>query len=144
MLFSRDRPTATLLPDGTVLIAGGQNSQGEPEQAELFDPKTETFTLIPGKMVSPRMAHAAAPLPDGRVLLVGGWSVPLAATTPSAELFDPHSQTFTAAPTLPEGAHDQALLVFPSGLVLAAGGKQAGAGKETSLASGCTWQITPP
>ena len=139
MAFPRDRPTATLLPDGSVLVAGGQNDAGEPEQAELFDPKTETFTPLPGRMVAPRMAHAAAALPDGSVLLAGGWSAPLAATTGSAERYDPRARTFTALPALPEGAHDQALLVFPSGLVLVAGGKQAGGGRETSLRSGYTW-----
>lgn len=144
MVFPRDRPTATLLPDGTVLIAGGQNEAGEPEQAELFDPKTETFALLPNKMVAPRMAHAAAALPNGQVLLAGGWSVPLAATTGSVERYDPRSQTFTGEPPLPEGAHDQALLVFPCGLVLIAGGKQAGGGKETSLSAGFTWQAYHP
>lgn len=143
MHFPRDRPTATLLPDGTVLVAGGQNDAGEPEQAEVFDPKTETFALLPGKMVAPRMAHAAAALPSGAVLLAGGWSVPLSATTGSAERYGPASQVFAAAPTLPQGAHDQALLVFPSGLVLVAGGKQAGGGKETSLATGYTIEMRP-
>ncbi len=143
MHFPRDRPTATLLPDGAVLIAGGQNDAGEPEQAEVFDPKTETFALLPGRMVAPRMAHAAARLPGGQVLLAGGWSVPLSATTGSVERYDPSSRTFTPVPTLPEGAHDQALLIFPSGLVLVAGGKQAGGGKETSLATGYTWPARP-
>ena len=143
MHIPRDRPTATSLPDGTVLIAGGQNDAGEPEQAEVFDPKTETFAVLPGKMVAPRMAHAAAALPGGSVLLAGGWSVPLAATTGSVERYDPTPQVFQAAPTLPQGAHDQALLVFPSGLVLIAGGKQAGGGKETSLATGYTTQVRP-
>lgn len=142
MQFARDRPTATLLPDGTVLIAGGQNGAGEPAQAELFDPKTETFALLPSPLVSPRMAHSAAILPDGRVLLSGGWSVPLAATTGSAEVYDPKTQTFRAEPPVPLGSHDQALLVFSNGLALVAGGKKAGAGRETSLATGYTRQIS--
>ncbi len=142
MAFARDRPTATLLPDGSVLIAGGQNGAGEPTQAELFHPKTETFTLLPSPLVSPRMAHSAAALPDGSVLLSGGWSVPLAATTGSVELYDPKTQTFTPEPALPTGSHDQALLIFPSGLALVTGGKEAGAGRETSLATGYTRQIT--
>ena len=142
MAFARDRPTATLLPDGTVLVAGGQNGAEEPVQAELFDPKSETFRTLPSPLTAPRMAHSAAVLPGGRVLLSGGWSVPLAATTGSVEMFDPKTQTFTAAPPLPVGAHDQALLVFPSGLVLIAGGKDAGAGRETSLASGFTRQFS--
>ena len=141
--FPRDRPTATLLPGGTVLVAGGQNDAGEPEQAEIFDPHTETFTLLAGKMNAPRMAHTAARLPSGQVLLVGGWSVPLAATTGSTELYDPPTRAFLPLPPLPVGAHDQALLVFPSGLALVAGGKQAGGGQETSLASAYTWQESP-
>ena len=143
MNFARDRPTATLLADGHVLIAGGQNDEGEPEQAELFDPSTETFTLVPGKMIAPRMAHTAALLPDGRVLLAGGWSVSLQSTTGSVEIYDPAARDFSPVPALPEGAHDQALLVFPSGLVLVAGGKQVKGGRETSLATGYTRQFSP-
>ncbi len=143
MHFPRDRPTATLLASGQVLIAGGQNSTGEPEQAELFDPKTETFTLLLNKMTAPRMAHAAAMLPSGEVLIAGGWSVPRNTTIGDAELYDSLTQSFTTLPALPIGAHDQALLVFPSGLVLIAGGKEAGEGKETSLSSGYTKQFSP-
>lgn len=142
MAFARDRPTASLLPGGTVLIAGGQNGAEEPALAEVFDPRTETFQTLPHSLLTPRMAHSAASLPDGSVLLSGGWSVHDGATTPQVELFDPKTQRFTAQPSLPVGAHDQALLVFPTGLVLIAGGKQAGAGLETSLATGYTRQIS--
>ncbi len=141
--FARDRPTLTLLPGGTVLVAGGQNGTAEPGQAEVFDPATETFTLLPAALVTPRMAHCAAALPGGSVLLTGGWSIAEAATTRHPERFDPKTQTFLPAPLLPAGAHDEALLVFPTGLVLAAGGKQAEGGKETSLAAGWTWQSSP-
>ena len=144
MHFPRDRPTATLLPDGTALIAGGQNDSGEPDQAERFDPQTETFTLLPSKMSAPRMAHTAVSLPGGQVLLAGGWSVPLAATTGSAEVYDPASGLFAPISPLPEGAHDQAALVFAGGLVLVAGGKQAGGGRETSLAAGWTRHFDRP
>ncbi len=138
---ARDRPTATLLPDGRVLIAGGQNGGDEPAAAEVFDPQTETFQTLPARLTTPRMAHSAGLLPGGRVLLSGGWSTAAGATTGSAEVFDPARQVFTAAPSVPAGAHDQALLVFPSGLALIAGGKQAAAGRETSLATGYTRQF---
>ena len=141
MASARDRPTATALPDGTVLIAGGQDGASEPASAELFDPKTETFRTLPSPMVTPRMAHSAETLPDGLVLLSGGWSTQEAATTKSAETFDPKTGAFTAVPAVPLGTHDQTLLVFPNGLVLVAGGKQASTGAETSLASGFTRQF---
>ncbi len=141
MAWARDRPTATRLPDGTVLVAGGQNGGSEPGQAELFDPRTETFTPLPSPLMTPRMAHSAESLPDGTVLLSGGWSTALGATTGSTESYDPKTQLFTLLPSVPAGTHDQTLLVFPSGLALVAGGKQASAGAETSLASGYTRQF---
>lgn len=141
MAWARDRPTATLLPDGSALIAGGQNGGSEPAQAELFDPKTETFKTLPSPLVTPRMAHSAESLPNGSVLLSGGWSTALGATTGRAEVYDLQTQAFTALPPVPFGTHDQTLLVFPSGLALVAGGKQATAGAETSLAAGYTKQF---
>ena len=143
MHFPRDRPTATRLSNGQVLIAGGQNGTAEPEQAELFDPATETFTVLPSKMVSPRMAHSAAVLPGGDVLFSGGWSVSRLSTIGDVEVYQSQNQSFRALPSLPIGAHDQALLVFSNGLVLIAGGKEAGGGKETSLSTGYTWQFSP-
>ena len=144
MHFARDRPTLTLLGNGTVLVAGGQNGAEEPGQAEVFDPAAETFTVLPHTLVTPRMAHSAALLPDGSVLLTGGWSAAEAATTQRIETFDAGTQQFQAAPPLPRGAHDESLLVFPGGLVLAAGGKEAGGGRETSLADAWTWQSPRP
>ena len=144
MNFARDRPTATLLASGQVLVAGGQNDSGEPMQAELFDPATEKFTLLANPMVSPRMAHTAAILPGGDVLVTGGWSISKRATLGDTEIFDPQRQKFIAAPSAPGGGHDQALLVFPSGLILIAGGKEVGGGKETSISTGYTRQISPP
>ncbi len=140
MHVPRDRPTATLLPDGTVLIAGGQDGEQTPRMAELFDPKTETFTPLASPLLTGRMAHSDALLPDGRVLLAGGWNADLKATVNTAEVYDPKTRTFMPAPSLPEGAHDAALIAFPDGLVLWAGGKQVQNNVEASLASGAVWE----
>ncbi len=144
MSFARDRPTATLLTDGTVLIAGGQDGAAEPGQAELFNPKTEAFAALPHPLTTPRMAHSAAILPSGDVLLSGGWSVAASATTGNAEVYSANAQTFAALTPVPMGTHDQTLLLFPSGLALIAGGKSAAVGAETSLPTGYTRQFDRP
>jgi hypothetical protein len=57
----------TVLPDGTVLIAGGA------ADAEIFDPRGGSFTLVP---TSPKLAGSfstVTSLPDGSVLITGGY-----------------------------------------------------------------------
>ena len=90
------------LPGGRVLIAGGSTNGGTVlRTAEVFDSSTGTFTTLPAsgntQLSTARAAAAAAALPDGRVLIVGGTND---GTTilPTAELFDPASNTFTALP----------------------------------------------
>ncbi|MEO7717067.1 MAG: kelch repeat-containing protein [Capsulimonas sp.] len=135
MAFARDRATATLLADGAVLIAGGQNGEAGPREAEIYDPVTDEFHTAPKLLGTPRMAHSTETLPDGRLLLIGGWSPPIHATTGAAEVFDPATDTFTPISSVPESSHDQALIVFPDGAALAAGGKRVEGGKESSLAT---------
>jgi hypothetical protein len=74
MNSARRNLNAVLLPDGKILVVGG-NATGQAEnpvlQAELFDPVTETWTEV-ASMQRPRGYHSAAMLlPDGRVT-VGG------------------------------------------------------------------------
>lgn len=88
-----------------------------------------------------RMAHGAVNLIDGRVLLVGGWSPPIQATTASTELFDRSTDRFAFGTPLPESCHDLALIEFPDGLTLAAGGKQVSRSRETSLNTGAVWHV---
>jgi hypothetical protein len=70
MADPRQLHTATLLNDGTVLIAGGLNSNTI-SAAELFDPTTGTFTST-GAMTAVRAAHAATLLGNATVLVTGG------------------------------------------------------------------------
>jgi len=90
MTERRAAHTATLLPNGKVLIAGARLlSDGGVASAELYDPSTRTFSRT-GDMTIPRAGHTATLLPDGRVLIAGGNGLA------SAELYDPSSGTFTA------------------------------------------------
>lgn len=63
--------TATLLPDGTVLIAGGATGNGATYTAEIYNPATKSFTPT-GSLAESRSGHTATALADGRVLLLGG------------------------------------------------------------------------
>jgi N-acetylneuraminic acid mutarotase len=65
--------TATLLPNGLVLVAGGCNSQGTVVAAELYDPATNTWATT-GSMTVSRAQFGMAPLPNGTVLVAGGES----------------------------------------------------------------------
>jgi len=84
MTRARAWSTATLLLDGTVLIAGG--SYPSVSSAELYDPATSTFTTT-ADMTSPRVGHTATLLLDGRILITGGSTGQTALA--SAELYSP-------------------------------------------------------
>jgi hypothetical protein len=91
MRFTRDSPTATLLPDGTVLIAGGfgfpaDDGIGFLTSVELYDPVTAAFTLT-GSMATGRYSHEATLLKTGDVLITGGMR--FTGPTSSAELYRP-------------------------------------------------------
>jgi hypothetical protein len=90
MALDRVYCTAALLPDGRVLLAGG-NSQdaGDTATAELYDPVTAEFSSA-GSMTVARSWHTATSLRDGRVLIVGGeTNVTTGEILASAELYQP-------------------------------------------------------
>jgi hypothetical protein len=83
--------TATLLTDGTVLLAGGQGVAS----AEKYDPSTRKFTPTTGSMSVARDGHMATLLKTGKVLITGGQASYGAAAYATAELFDPGTGMFT-------------------------------------------------
>jgi hypothetical protein len=68
--------TATPLPDGRVLLAGGRNQSGTAVSTTLIaqlDPANGRVNIIAtNSLALPRAGHAAVSLCDGTVLLVGG------------------------------------------------------------------------
>jgi|SRR6516165_8909286 hypothetical protein len=72
MATARSAHTATLLDNGTVLLAGGWGEGFTPlDSAELYHPATGKFTPT-GHMTTPRAWATATLLLDGTVLIVGG------------------------------------------------------------------------
>jgi uncharacterized protein (TIGR03437 family) len=110
MKATRAGHAATLLPDGTVLIAG---AGFDATTVEIYEPDTGTFTET-SHMISPRPAHTATLLGDGTVLIAGGvvsFTEPITVTE-TAEIY--HLSVDKPAPVLFSDANGQATILHAS------------------------------
>lgn len=122
MSIERAAHQATLLQTGQVLITGGCAQRGCERfhaSTELFDPDTQTFRPAT-PMFTPRAGHAAVALPDGRVLVAGGWTGEEA--TASAEIYDPVTGEWTAVADMNTTRESLMAVPLPDGRVLISGG----------------------
>ena len=120
MRTQRTSSAATLLSNGRVLIAGGNNTIGigAVASAELYDPASGAF-IPTGSMRTSRVSSTATLLPNGRVLVAGGLN---GGGLASAELYDPASGTFTPTGSMTVHAHAHTATLLPNGHVLITGG----------------------
>lgn len=121
LMTPRAEHTATLLPDGRVLIVGGAArccGTGEDgiAQTEIFDPGTGDVTDA-GDLSLPRFGHAAVLLPDGRVLVAGGVSGAEAAL--QSEIWDGDGWSLAFAH---QARYQPSMVVLDDGRVLLTGG----------------------
>ncbi|HZP82924.1 MAG TPA: kelch repeat-containing protein [Chthonomonadaceae bacterium] len=141
MMFARDRPTVVWLPApyNKALVIGGQGinrltgASVDVLHCEWIDPFAATpdrvFRLGPA-LWHGRMAHSLVTLPNGDILVFGGWSVKLQGTTNTAERFVFATGRIVSAGTLACDATDSyschdAGAALVNGQVLVVGGKQA-------------------
>jgi uncharacterized repeat protein (TIGR01451 family) len=113
--------TATLLPSGKVLVAGGYTGTSTAASAELYDPSTNAWSAA-GTMAASRIWYTATLLPSGKVLVAGGFDGSLSAVN-SAEIYDPVTNAWSTAGTLAAARAVQTATPLPSGKVLIAGGE---------------------
>jgi Kelch motif/Galactose oxidase, central domain len=113
--------TATLLPSGKVLVAGGEAPHTMYlSSAELYDPGTGTWTPT-GSLGNARELHTATLLPSNEVLVAGGHNAAFLCLS-SAELYDPAAGTWTATGSLGTARYFHTATLLQSGKVLAAAG----------------------
>jgi hypothetical protein len=93
MAFGRTFHTLTLLPDGTVLVTGGSQTNDPTSQAvyaaEVWNPQTEAWTTMSSMQMARTYHETAILLQDGRILVAGGGGCCGAPDQFNGEIFSP-------------------------------------------------------
>lgn len=113
--------TETLLPDGSVLITGGESSFGVLNSAEIWSPLTNQWSVV-APMLTNREYHTATLLDDGRVLVTGGASL-FGTALANAEIYDPAADSWTSVPDMASARSMHAAVKMTDGNVLVTGGR---------------------
>ncbi|HEX2569156.1 MAG TPA: kelch repeat-containing protein [Polyangia bacterium] len=114
--------TATLLDDGRVLIAGGeQEGTASLDAIEVYDVTSGAFSAA-GAMTTPRQGHSATLLRDGRILIAGGYDGVHQRYPNGAELYDPKTGTSTSTGQLNAARQLHTATLLADGRVLVTGG----------------------
>jgi N-acetylneuraminic acid mutarotase len=140
LTITRSSHTATLLPNGNVLVAGGRNDDRVLSIAELYDPLSGSWATT-GSLSQRRYVHTATLLSTGKVLVAGGHALDVFDGSPPGiasyalkrtELYDPTLGTWTAAGRLTTGREQHTATLLPVGQVLVTGGYSS---RDTTLGS---------
>ena len=161
LLAARERHTATLLANGTVLIVGGRQKSGTGyvplSSAEIYVPPAlgasgvGTVSAAPSMLKypttpavpDPRFSHTAVRLSDGRVLVAGGssdTSGTVASSLATAQLYGNGTWSTTAPPLMQQARREFTLTMLGDGRVLATAGVTA---TSTRLANSELFSLSP-
>ncbi|HET9741527.1 MAG TPA: YDG domain-containing protein [Terriglobales bacterium] len=135
----RSGHTATLLPNGKVLIAGGEDASTTPvtlSTTEVYNATSQTFSPGPAPLQVARFEHTATLLPNEKILMAGG------DTAGTAELYDFAGASSAATGSLNSARSGQVATVLPDGLTLIAGGNVSGAVNTVELYDSSTGTFT--
>jgi hypothetical protein len=145
MAENRSGMTATLLRNGSILVAGGLTGNLTIQTAEILDPVSHAFSSL-GNMQVARNQHTDTLLANGKVLLAAGSTD--AVFLNSAELFNPANNSFTLTGSLSTARKSHtATLLQDNNRVLITGGKSASgdqASAEIYDSSTGTFSLTNP
>jgi hypothetical protein len=148
MTTARSLHTATLLPDGRVLVTGGEGDRAPraPRRslfsAEVYDPATGAWAPA-APMTDSRLAHPLVPLQDGRVLAVGGRRSigrDRGIGQGFCELYDPAADTWTRTGSLHAARAGHQATLLPDGTVLVTGGDGPGIRFERGFVPFSQWR----
>jgi hypothetical protein len=120
MGFGRRYHTASMLPDGKVLLAGGTEGAASLSSTELYDFATDSVAAA-SPLNRFREGHSATNLPNGEVLVVGGWDSGIGTGLASAEIYDPLDGTFTDTDSLATSRYPAIATMLDDGTVLVTG-----------------------
>ena len=135
--------TATLLPNGLVLVAGGRDiNNNSTSSAELYNPITKTWTAT-GSLITGRYYHTATLLTNGLVLVAWGYNTQ-SGTLSSAELYNPATGQWTATGLMTSAHWLHTATLLTNGEVLVAGGGGNSSKAELYDPVAGTWTATAP
>jgi hypothetical protein len=159
MAYARTGHTATLLGDGTILVAGGgDNSMPSTTGTELFNTRSGGWSTT-GSMTALRVGHVAVKLDDGRVLVAGGVTASNPPGTSGAnnlvftrlnlaEIYDPPRQAWRPVAPMHGVRYRATATLLADGRVLVAGGgitdTDITASAEVYDPAANRWTSTPP
>ncbi|WP_161599669.1 Kelch repeat-containing protein [Pseudomonas arsenicoxydans] len=123
---------AILLTDGTVLVTAGAGHTHGIDVSEIYDPKTDAWTNTGVLNAQHGATCASISLPDGRVLLAGGYDVAIGFVK-AVEIYDPKSRVWERIADMNVGRNTFSMTLMGDGKVLVAGGNSDAGGKTNSV-----------